>query len=216
MTEQTAPPAPSAREAHFSDGVEHALADPQMQNKLKMILGLLRMSRGRTIPPYTPTDDVRERGKLIRAEVIAHLDEYLEQFIANARANGTQVHIARTAADARGIVLDIAKRNNVKSVAKGKSMVSEECEIREALEHQGINVTETDLGELLCQLAHQPPSHLIAPAIHMDLKQMAEVLQVTAEGPDALPADPKTLMAASRKWLRKRMFEADMGITGAN
>ncbi len=201
---------------HFSDGVRDALADPAMQMKLKMILGQLRMSRTRNIPPYSPTDAVRDRAKMIRAEVIAHLDSYLEEFVTKATANGVQVHLARTSADARRIVLDIAQRNGVKRIAKGKSMVSEECEIREALEHEGMEVTETDLGELLCQLAGQPPSHLIAPAIHMNLAKMAEVLQVTAEEGQTLPADAQALMVASRKWLRKRMFEADMGITGAN
>lgn len=203
-------------EQDFSAGVEQALADPAMQAKLKMILGQLRMVRRANIPPYTPTDEIREKGRLIRAEVIAHLDEYLGEFISRAEANGTKVHLAKTAEDARRIVLDIARKNNVRTVVKGKSMVSEECEIRETLEHEGLKVTETDLGELLCQLANQPPSHLIAPAIHMDLKKMTEVLQVTSPDGSMLPAEPKALMAASRKWLRTRMFEADMGTTGVN
>lgn len=201
---------------HFSDGVVDALGDPAMQKKLKDILGALRMSRSMNVPRYSPTDDVRERAKLIRAEVIAHLDTYLEEFIDRATANGTIVHIARSAADARRIVLDIARRTGARKVSKGKSMVSEEVELREAMEHEGMDVTETDLGELLCQLAKQPPSHLIAPAIHMNLEQMAEVLQVTAEPGKTLPADAQALMVASRKWLRKRMLEADLGITGAN
>ena len=204
-----------SRPAHFSDGAARALADPALQAKLSDVLGRLRSSRIKTIPPGGATDLVRERGKLIRAEVIAHLDEYLEQFIVQATANGTKVHIARTAADARRIVLDIARRGGVKRVAKGKSMVSEEVELREALEQEGMEVTETDLGELLVQLAREPPSHLIAPAIHMNLDQMADVLSVTGDG-KPLPPDPKILMSASRRWLRKRFMAADMGITGAN
>jgi L-lactate dehydrogenase complex protein LldF len=205
----------AARNGQFSDGVDRALADEALQVRLKNVLGLLKISRKRNVPPNTATDEVRERGKLIRAEVIAHLGDYLEQFIKNAEANGIRVHLARTDADARRIVLDIAKKHSVKRVAKGKSMVSEECHIREALEHEGMEVTETDLGELLVQLAGEPPSHLIAPAIHMNHEQMARVLSVTVNG-EKLPADPKVLMSASRAWLRKRFLEADMGMTGAN
>jgi L-lactate dehydrogenase complex protein LldF len=202
--------------AHFSDGVERALNDPTIQQKLKFILRQLRAARRATIPAGTPADANRERGRLIRSEVILHLDDYLSEFIKKARGNGIQVHVASTAADAREIVREIARASGVRRVAKGKSMVSEECEIREALEHDGITVTETDLGELLCQLDGQRPSHLIAPAIHMDLPKMTQVLQVCADEGQTLPPDAKALMAASRKWLRRRMFEAEMGITGAN
>lgn len=203
-------------DVHFSDGVERTLADPATQAKLTGILGLLRESRKRVIPPWTPTDAIRDRAKLIRAEVITHLDYYLEQFVTNAERNGTQVHFAKTPEDARRIALEIARKHKVKTVSKGKSMVSEEVELREAFEAEGMTVTETDLGELLCQLAKQPPSHLIAPAIHMDLAKMAEVLQVTAEEGKTLPADAQALMVASRAWLRERMLTADLGITGAN
>lgn len=201
---------------HFSDGVEKALGDPALQMKLKAILGILRQGRQNVIPPDSPTDTIRQRGKLIRAEVIAHLDEYLREFIQNAEKRGVHVHLARTSADARRIVQKIAKDNNVRSITKGKSMVSEEVHLREALQEDGIEVTETDLGELMVQLADEMPSHLIAPAIHMNMAQMADVLQVTSEDGTPLPAEAKVLMAASRKWLRSRFMRADMGITGAN
>lgn len=221
MTTQTKTAASDAHQekakqnGHFVDGVDRALGDEALQVRLKNVLGLLRVTRKRNIPPNTATDEARERGKLIRAEVIAHLGDYLEEFVTKARAKGIQVHLARTDADARRIVTGIAKKHGAKRIAKGKSMVSEECHIREALEHEGMQVTETDLGELLVQLAGVPPSHLIAPAIHMNHEQMAEVLSVTVDG-QKLPPDPKVLMSASRAWLRKRFLEADLGITGAN
>ncbi len=199
----------------FEAAAARALADPTLQGRLRDVLGRLQRSRRRMIPPHTATDDVRERARLIRAEVIAHLDRYLGDFVDKAEAHGIRVHLARTAADARRIVLEIARRQGVRRVVKGKSMVSEECEIREALEAEGIEVTETDLGELLVQLARQPPSHLIAPAIHMTHARMAEVLAPTADGA-ALPPDPKVLMTASRRWLRRRFLQADLGLTGAN
>lgn len=206
------PPLPTG---HFSEAAEQALGDAALQKRLKELLGRLRKIRRMRIPPHTPTDEIRQRAKLIRAEVISHLDSYLEQFVINATANGIQVHLARTAADARRIVMDIARRNGVKSVIKSKSMVSEEVQIREELEADGIETTETDIGELLVQLAGQPPSHLIGPAFHMNLEQMAYVLRKTADG-QALPADAKVLMDVTRKWLRGRFLKADMGITGAN
>ena len=89
---------------HFSDGIRRALDNDVLQVRLKNVLALLRMTRTRNIPPHSPTDEIRDRAKLIRAEVISHLDEYLEQFVKNAEERGTQVHLARTAADARRIM----------------------------------------------------------------------------------------------------------------
>lgn len=206
---------PKLPHGHFSDGVSQAIENPVLQLRLKTVMGLLQMSRKRNIPLHSPADEIRTRGKLIRGEVIAHLDHYLSQFVQNAEARGIQVHLARTAADAQRIVLEIARKSGAKKVAKGKSMVSEEVELREAMEHDGMEVTETDLGELLVQLAGQPPSHIIAPAVHMTHDEMAKVLSVTVNG-ETLPPDPKILMSASRKWLRERFLEADFGITGAN
>lgn len=217
LTEERAEAAHGAAlpNGHFSDGVESALGNPALQMRLREVLGHLRVTRNRTVPAHSATDEARERAKLIRAEVISHLDEYLEEFVTKATANGIQVHLARTDADARRIVLGIAKKHGAKKIAKGKSMVSEEVHLREAMEHEGMEVTETDLGELLVQLDGVPPSHLIAPAIHMTHAEMARVLSVTVDG-QTLPPDPKVLMTASRNWLRKRFLEADLGITGAN
>lgn len=200
----------------FDEAAARALKNNALQQKLRLYLMALRMGRAQLIPPGTPAEEIRQRGKMIRAEVIAHLDEYLEQFVTNAEARGIQVHLARTDADARRIVRDIARKSGARTVAKGKSMVSEEVHLREALEADGLQVTETDLGELLVQLADEPPSHLIAPAMHMNMKQMAKVLQVTSPDGEPLPEDAAVLMSASRKWLRRRFMEADLGITGAN
>lgn len=201
---------------HFSDNVERALRDTELQQRLRLMLGLTNRARNKAIPPGTPTDMARDKGKLIRAEVVAHLDKYLEQFIENATARGIHVHLARTSEDARRIVLEIADKHNVRRVTKGKSMVSEECGIREAMLAEGMEVTETDLGELLVQLAEEPPSHLIGPAIHMNHRRMGEALAKITDDGKPLPPDPQLMMDVTRRWLRSKFLEADMGITGAN
>ncbi|BEQ15744.1 L-lactate dehydrogenase (quinone) large subunit LdhH [Desulfoferula mesophila] len=146
---------------------------------------------------------------------IGHLPELFEQFKAKAEAAGATVHLARDAAQAREIIAGIAARAGVKKVVKSKSMTSEEIFLNPYLEAQGLQVTETDLGEWIIQLRHEKPSHMVAPAIHLSRSQVAELFtQVTGEKQD--PEDIAALVEVARKRLRQAMLEADMGISGAN
>ncbi|MCA9982539.1 MAG: lactate utilization protein, partial [Anaerolineales bacterium] len=152
--------------------------------------------------------------KAMRANTLANLAEHLETFEKNATAAGVVVHWAKDGAAARQIVLDLARKHDVKLVAKSKSMATEEIHLNQALEEAGIDPIETDLGEYLIQLAGQPPSHIIAPAIHMTTAQAAALLseQVGSE----LPVDAKVLMREARALLRQQFIDAGMGITGGN
>ena len=146
---------------------------------------------------------------------IGHLPELFEQFKAKAEAAGATVHLARDAAQAREIIAGIAARAGVKKVVKSKSMTSEEIFLNPYLEAQGLQVTETDLGEWIIQLRHEKPSHMVAPAIHLSRSQVAELFtQVTGEKQD--PEDIAALVEVARRRLRQAMLEADMGISGAN
>ena len=164
----------------------------------------------------------RQRAHAVRADVIDHLDEYLAQFIANNEEHGVIVHRAKDAADAIREVLNItdyATRNTKYEIrktliAKSKSMVSEEIKLNHALEAEGIEVVETDLGEYIVQLRHERPSHIITPAAHLRKEQVAELFHEKLGIP--YTTDIPTLTTTARKVLREVFLTADIGLSGVN
>ncbi|GGD48762.1 LutB/LldF family L-lactate oxidation iron-sulfur protein [Paenibacillus nasutitermitis] len=156
----------------------------------------------------------RERGRAIREHTISHLDYYLSQFSDNVVKNGGNVYFCKTGDDAVSTFMDIAKSHKAKLVAKGKSMVSEEMHLNHALEAEGIDAIETDLGEYILQLARETPSHLIIPAIHKNKQQIANLF----EEDSGRPFEPETKILAqyAKNKLRNYFLEADIGLTGCN
>src|SRR5204862_47183 len=126
---------------------------------------------------------------------------------------GGHVHFATTAEEAREIVLDIARRTGARMAVKSKSMATEEIHLNDALQAIGVTPVETDLGEYIIQLAHERPSHIIAPAIHKTKGQVAELFSRELRRP-GLPADPEVLTKIAREELREKFLTADLGITG--
>ena len=155
-----------------------------------------------------------DRARAIRTDAVARAPELLDRFEQAITSRGGRVVRAASAEDAVGTVLEIARRRGVQVVAKGKSMISEELELNDALEAAGLTPVETDLGEWIVQLAGERPSHLLAPAIHRSRGQIAEVLAADRGGP--MSDDPQGMVAYSRDRLRATFLEAGMGITGAN
>ena len=179
----------------------------------------------------------RQRAHAIRAEVITHLDEYLDKFIHKVQENGLIVHRAKNAAEATRIVLDIIENSPQKRkagedvhqtknihprsssvnsvlIAKSKSMVSEEIELNHALEAAGHRVIETDLGEYIIQLRHEKPSHIITPAAHLRRNDVGELFHEKLDIP--YTEDIPTLTNTARKVLREIFLTADVGISGVN
>jgi len=170
----------------------------------------------------------RQRAHRVRAQVIEGLDEYLAQFIAKNEENGVIVHRAQDAAEAIQFVLKIANelpRRDTKDslttlrsekvlIAKSKSMVSEEIGLNHALEKEGLQVVETDLGEYIIQLRHERPSHIITPAVHLRTEQIAQLFHEKFGIP--YTEDVPTLTATARKILRKVFLTADIGFSGVN
>lgn len=156
----------------------------------------------------------RERGRAIRAHVLAHLDYYLGQLIDQVKSRGGKVHLCETAEDAVQVIVDIARARNARSVIKSKSMVTEEIHLNKALEAIGVRAVETDLGEYIIQLAHETPSHIIAPAIHKTKKDVAELFSQVAGKP--IKDDTDTLTNFARQKLREEFLTGDIGITGCN
>src|SRR5260370_21779795 len=151
----------------------------------------------------------------IKREAINHLDKYLLQFEANVIAHGGHVFWAEDSAQACAYIADLATRQNVKTVVKSKSMVTEEIHLAPALEKVGIKVWETDLCEHIVQLRDEPPYHIVTPAMHLNRQQIAQLFREKFDEPN-LTEDPQELVAAARRKLRKAFFSAEMGISGAN
>ena len=160
----------------------------------------------------------RQRAHAVRADVIDHLDEYLEQFISRATDNGMVVHRAADAPEAVAIVLEIVRRLAPAGqdilVAKSKSMVSEEIELNRALQREGIRVVETDLGEYIVQLRGEKPAHIITPAVHLRRHEVGQLFQEKLGLP--YTEDIPTLTAAARQVLREVFLTANIGISGVN
>lgn len=150
----------------------------------------------------------------VKNHVLMNLDKYLVQAEASLQHNGVQVHWAEDSDDARRIVAAIARAGQVKKVVKAKTMVSEELGINPMLEGMGIEALETDLGEYIIQLLEQPPSHIVGPAIHLNLEQIRALFHERFQTPP--DASPDHLAAVARKLLREGFLKADMGISGGN
>jgi L-lactate dehydrogenase complex protein LldF len=145
---------------------------------------------------------------------MARLDELLEELERAVTAWGGQVLWARDAAQARRLILNVAREHGVKTVVKAKSMTTEEIGLNPALSAAGLQTTETDLGEFIVQLAGHPPAHLTAPALHLNCHQIAEIF-ATHLGLQS-PPEPQALTRLATAYINPHFFEAQMGITGVN
>ncbi|NQW17774.1 MAG: iron-sulfur cluster-binding protein [Chloroflexi bacterium] len=188
--------------------------NPRRQASLKMVYDGLHKGRIAAAEDTHGWDDERDRARAIKWHTINNLDYYLDLLDKNVRANGGNVFFANDDAEAREYVLGVAKANNVKTVIKSKSMVSEEIGLNEAFEKAGINPVETDLGEYIIQLAKEAPYHLIAPAIHKTREEISDLIQEVAGGPHQ--EDPKDLTDTARALLRDAFRKAEMGVSGVN
>lgn len=159
-------------------------------------------------------ENLRQRAHASRAATIANLDALLEQFSAKAQENGWLIHWARDASQAVDLVLEIARLNQAKLVAKSKTMVSEEIDLNDALAQAGINIVETDFGEYIVQLRQEHPSHITTPAVHLRRADVAQTFLEKLGLP--LTDDIRVLTNAARHILRRVFLEADIGISGVN
>src|SRR4051794_26448611 len=149
-----------------------ATADDRLRRSLARAVGRFADGRTAALATLDDADSLRHAARAIRNEINADLASTLERFAERAVANGAHVHWALDAADANRYIVDLARRTDARSIVKGKSMATEETGLNAALEADGREVVETDLGEWIIQLAHQTPSHIIAPAVHLDRYQV--------------------------------------------
>ena len=202
----------------FKANASKALVDAQLQKALGNVEKGFIGKRQKSVDALPEFDSLRDNARDIKNHVLAHLDLYLEEYERKVLAAGGHVHWAETAEDARRIVLDICNKANARTVTKGKSMITEEIALNDHLEANGIEPVETDLGEYIIQLRGEHPSHIIAPAVHLNKEQVEgdfrRVHTHLPEGRDL--SEPVSLLSEAREVLRQRYFAADVGITGAN
>jgi len=160
-------------------------------------------------------EELRALASSIKEHTLTHLDQYLEQFEANARANGIHVHWARDAEEHNLIVHAILADHGARSLIKSKSMLTEECRLRDFMAKVGVEVIETDLGERIQQLDNEDPSHIVVPAVHKMRTDVAEVFAKTI-GTDPGNSDVHYLAESERQSNRPKILAADAGMTGAN
>jgi L-lactate dehydrogenase complex protein LldF len=202
----------------FVQASQDALGDGQLKVALARLKTHFSVSRKKSVERYGDFETLREAGRAIRDYSIDHLGTLLETFEQNLVARGGKVHWARDPAEARAIILRILDEAGAKSVIKGKTMVSEEAELNIALEEHGIRPVETDLGEYIIQLRGEPPSHIIAPAFHLNKDQIEDTFRQahTMLDPARALTERSALVGEARTMLRAKFEAADAGITGAN
>ena len=191
-----------------------ALADTTIRENFRGAMDFLRDKRSSAFQD-TDLASLRKQGAAIRKHVIDNMAELLEELEKNCLRNGMHVHWAEDAEQARSIIADIARANDVKRVVKGKSMASEEIELNAHLESLDIECLETDMGEFIVQLDHEPPSHIIMPAIHKSKDQIAALFERELHE-DTKQASVDDLIGIGRKALREKFEHADMGVSGVN
>jgi L-lactate dehydrogenase complex protein LldF len=205
----------------FPEAARAALADAQLRRNLAKATGTIRDKRARVVEELPDWAELRAAGAAIKDQVLAGLDRYLVQLEEQVTARGGTVHWARDATEANRVVTDLVRAAGADQVVKVKSMATQEIGLNEALAAAGIAAWETDLAELIVQLGHDSPSHILVPAIHRNRAEIREIFlremgAVGLPAPADLTDEPRALAEAARLHLRRKFLEAQVAVSGAN
>ncbi|MGH9471087.1 MAG: lactate utilization protein B, partial [Terriglobia bacterium] len=200
--------------AQIHERGDETLHNPHLQAAYRSSTLRLYTHRLEAIREVPGFEALRERGRAIKRDVMDHLGDYLTQFAESVERRGGQVHWAPDAAAVCDRVLEIAWKAGAKEFVKSKTMVGEEVELNGFLESRGLRGIETDLGELIIQLAGERPAHIVAPAIHKTRQDVSDLF--TAQFHSERTTEPERLTAIARRALREAFSRAEMGLTGAN
>ncbi len=205
----------------FPEAARAALADTQQRANLARATTTIRDKRSRAVAELPDWEELRLAGAAIKDDALARLPELLEQLADRVTAAGGVVHWAADAAEANAIVADIAARHGTREVVKVKSMATQEIELNAALAAHGIDVWETDLAELIVQLGHDLPSHILVPAIHRNRREIRDIFLREMAGagraaPPDLSDEPTALAEAARLHLREKFLRSSFAVSGGN
>jgi L-lactate dehydrogenase complex protein LldF len=199
----------------FPEAARVGLANVQLRTNLRNATDTIRAKRARVVEELPDWEELREAGKAIKTDVLAHLDEYLLQFESAVEAAGGHVYWARDAAEANAAVEAVASAHGVDEVVKVKSLTTDEIGLNAALAEAGIHALETDFAELILQLDGDWSSHILVPAIHRNRTEIRDLFARTI-APGIESDDPRDLAEAARVYLRERFLAARVGVSGAN
>jgi L-lactate dehydrogenase complex protein LldF len=199
----------------FEQSARESLADTQMRNNLGKATRTIREKRKIAVEEMPDWEALREAGSALKNRVMRHLDEYLPHLEESVTRAGGQVHWARDAEEANRIVASIARSHGAREVVKVKSIATDETKLNEHLESVGIRAYETDLAELIIQLAGETSSHILVPAIHKNRAEIRELFKDKLGAKD-LSDDPPALANVARLYLREKFLSAKVGVSGAN
>jgi L-lactate dehydrogenase complex protein LldF len=201
----------------FPAAARDALGNAQLRRNLAHATSTIRAKRAHVVGELPDWEALRDAGSALKQRVLAQLPELLVQLEENVTARGGVVHWARDAAEANRIVADLVREKGVDEVVKVKSMATQEIGLDEHLASEGIAAFETDLAELIVQLADDMPSHILVPAIHRNRSEIRDIfLQRMGDAPADLTDVPRELAMAARAHLRRRFLRAKVAISGAN
>jgi L-lactate dehydrogenase complex protein LldF len=199
----------------FEESARESLADAQLRRNIGKATQAIRVRRAKAVEEMPDWEELRQAGYDLKMRVMRHLDKYLLQLEESVQKAGGHVHWARDAGEANRIIADIAKNHYAEEVVKVKSITTDETKLNELLKEEGIKAVETDLAELIIQLAGEVSSHILVPAIHKNRAEIRELF-IKELGTDDLSDDSSDLTNAARLYLRKKFLHAKVGISGAN
>lgn len=199
----------------FPIAARATLEDTQLRKNVRHATEVIQNKRARVVGEMPDWQELRESGRQIREHAMANLDFYLEEFERNCTGAGGQVHWARNGEEAKRIVTQLVRASGASEVIKIKSMTTEEIHLNLALEAAGVRAYETDLAELIIQLGHDQPSHIVVPALHKNRQQIREIFQREMNLPE-LGEKPQDLADAARKFLREKFLRVKTAVSGAN
>jgi L-lactate dehydrogenase complex protein LldF len=199
----------------FEVGAKKALQNTQLRRNMGKATQTIRAKRAAVVDEKNDWQALREAGWQIKADVMAHLDSYLVQLEEAIIAAGGKVHWARDAREANQIVTELIRQTGSREIIKVKSLTTDEIRLNEHLEESGISAIETDLAELIIQLADEKSSHILVPAIHKNRSEIRALFQKAMNLPD-LTDEPKDLAAAARRYLREKFMSVKVATSGAN
>ena len=199
----------------FPDAAKRLMGNTQLRQNVRRATDTIRGKRAKVVAEMADWEELRDAAHEIKEHTLRHLDFYLEQFETNCARAGGQVHWARDADEANGIVIGLLRERGQTEVIKVKTMTSDETQLNVALEAAGITPHETDLADMIVQLGDDEPSHIVAPALH---RNRAEVRQLFLKKMKLgeLGDRPEELAAAARTYLREKFLRVKAGFSGAN
>ncbi len=198
-----------------SEASEKFIADEERTNWHDETLWFVRSKRDKASKNVEDWERLRDQASAIKDYTLANLGELLLQFESHAQSNGIEVHWAKDAAELNHIVLHIAQEQQVQTIVKSKSMLTEECHLNDFLIKNGIDVVDTDLGERIVQFRNEAPSHIVLPAIHLKKEDVGETFHQHLGTPKG-NKDPQFLTEAARQHLREKFLASKLAITGVN